>query len=112
MMHNKGIVLSLVKAAIITLLIFSCMPSSKADEVSTLSQKLKDEDPDVRAVEPLIAALKDKNADVRRRAAETLAEIGAPAVEPLLATLNDKDPNVRWWAEVTLEKIKARVIGR
>lgn len=49
---------------------------------------------DPRAVEPLIAALRD-NVWVRRAAAEALVKIGAPAVEPLIAALGDKDSDIR-----------------
>jgi HEAT repeat protein len=48
------------------------------------------------AVEPLIAALKHKDSDVRKVAAEALGEIKDPrAVEPLIAALKDKDSDVR-----------------
>ena len=46
---------------------------------------------DPRAVEPLIAALKDAGWSVRPAAAEALVKIGAPAMEPLIAALKDKD---------------------
>jgi HEAT repeat protein len=42
-------------------------------------------------VEPLIAALKDENSDVRQAAAKALGKIGDPrAVEPLIAALSDE----------------------
>jgi HEAT repeat protein len=44
-----------------------------------------------RAVEFLVAALKDKDIDVRRAATEALGRIGTPATEPLLAALKDVD---------------------
>ena len=48
------------------------------------------------AVEPLIAALKDSDSDVRRAAAETLGKIAdAQAVEPLAVALSDKDEDVQ-----------------
>jgi hypothetical protein len=48
------------------------------------------------AVEPLSAALKDEEWDVRQAAAEALGEIKDPrAVEPLIAALKDKDSDVR-----------------
>ena len=104
MLHNKVVVSHIVKAVVITLLISSCMPSTKADEVDTLIQELKDKDSnvraytakalvgikDARAVEPLIAALKDDSSYVREYASNALGEIGAPAVEPLIAALKDK----------------------
>ncbi len=42
-------------------------------------------------VEPLIAALKDENSNVRGKAALALGQIGAPAVEPLIAALKNND---------------------
>ena len=51
---------------------------------------------DPRAVEPLIAALKDTDKDVRQAAAEALGKIGDPrAVEPLIAALKDAEWHVR-----------------
>jgi len=51
---------------------------------------------DPRAVEPLIAALKDESFSVRKAAAEALGKIGdTRAVEPLSAALKDKDSDVR-----------------
>jgi HEAT repeat protein len=51
------------------------------------------------AMEPLIAALKDKDSkdsDVCQAAAEALGEIKDPrAVEPLIAALKDEDSDVR-----------------
>ncbi len=88
MILNKVMALNFIKAAMITLLIFSYMPSSKADEVSTLIQKLKGKDP-----------------FARRDAAEALVKIGTPAVEPLIAALKDKDPRIRVGAAVALGKI-------
>src|SRR5450759_2332909 len=51
---------------------------------------------DARAVEPLIAALKDESWGVRRAAAEALGQIGdARAAEPLIAALKDPYADVR-----------------
>ena len=58
------------------------------------------------AVEPLIAALKDKNNYVHREAAESLGKIGdIRAVEPLIAALKDWDQDVRYVAVEALGKI-------
>ena len=46
---------------------------------------------DPRAIEPLIAALKDKHSLVSRVAAEALVKIDTPAVDLLIATLNYND---------------------
>ncbi|MEX2720691.1 MAG: HEAT repeat domain-containing protein, partial [Candidatus Wukongarchaeota archaeon] len=58
------------------------------------------------AVEPLIQALKDKDINVRRGAAETLGKIGdARAVEPLTQSLKDGDKDVRRNSTRALGKI-------
>ena len=61
-----------------------------------------------KAVEPLIAALKDKDRKFRRYVAEALGKIKDPrAVEPLIATLRrDKDSLVRRDAARALGRIK------
>jgi len=56
---------------------------------------------DARAVEPLIAALKDRDWFVEY----ALAKIGKPAVEPLIVALKDEDKDVRLIAIGALEKI-------
>jgi hypothetical protein len=53
---------------------------------------------DPRAIEPLIAALKDTSGRVGQSAAVGLAMIGTPAVEPLIAALKDPNPVVRRYA--------------
>ena len=51
---------------------------------------------DAKAVPPLIQALADENARVRRNAAKALGSIGDDAaVEPLVASLGDEDSRVR-----------------
>ena len=51
---------------------------------------------DTAAVEPLIGVLKsDKDASVRRQAAQSLGEIGDPPHGAFLAALNDSDEFVR-----------------
>jgi HEAT repeat protein len=57
------------------------------------------------AVEPLIAALKDGDSDVRQAAAGALGAIGAPAVKPLIAALKDGHKWVRKAAAGALGKI-------
>jgi HEAT repeat protein len=61
------------------------------------------------AMEPLIAALKDKDSkdsDVRQAAAEALGEIKDPrAVEPLIAALKDEVSNVREAAAQALDHL-------
>ena len=56
-------------------------------------------------VELLIAALKDRNSEVRRDAIQALGEIGAPAVTPLIAALKDKREYVRQAAAEALGRI-------
>jgi HEAT repeat protein len=62
------------------------------------------------AVEPLIAALKDRNSGVRKLACEALGKIGdARAVEPLIAASKDAIESVRNSAAEALKQIdKAR----
>jgi len=61
---------------------------------------------DPRAVEPLIAALKDEDSDVRKAAARALGEIKDPrAVEPLIAALEDEELRVRAAAAEALGQI-------
>ena len=65
-----------------------------------------------RAIEPLIAALKDKDWSVRRAAAEALGEIGDPrAVEPLIVVLKDGAWGVRKGAAEALRKIIEKNFG-
>lgn len=61
---------------------------------------------DSRAVEPLIAALGDDGYHVRLDAVVALGELGDPrAVEPLIALLGDESHDVRNNAEYALEKM-------
>jgi HEAT repeat protein len=57
------------------------------------------------AVKPLIQALKDKDIDVRKRAAEVLIGIGKPAVERLIRALKNKDRYVRKYTAWILGEI-------
>ncbi len=61
---------------------------------------------DVRAVEPLIAALRDPFESVCEHAAKALGEIGdARAISPLIAILHDFRPNVSKYAANALAKV-------
>lgn len=61
---------------------------------------------DARAVQPLCAALRDKDVDVRRAAAWALTKIGdVRAVESLRAALKDKESRVRQAAAEALKKL-------
>ena len=127
MLHSKFVALNLVKAAMIALLILSCIPfvgcgkaDKKADEVDMLIQRLKDKNEgvrrmaamalgeikDTRAVEPLIAELKDVDSGARLDAARALGKINdTRALEPLIAELKDDDIGVSREAARALEKI-------
>ena len=62
---------------------------------------------DARAVEPLTAALKDSNADVREQAAFALGQIRAAARSPALgAALKDTNADVREQAVFALGQIR------
>lgn len=62
---------------------------------------------DPRAVDPLIAALRDRNSEVRAEAAEALGKIGdRKAVEPLTALLQDPSHEVRRGAETALSRLR------
>jgi HEAT repeat protein len=68
---------------------------------------------DARAVEPLIACLKDPQWSYRGLAASALGELGdARAVEPLLACLNEPNKAIREGALESLGKLgDARAVG-
>jgi HEAT repeat protein len=68
----------------------------KDDSVRGAAIKALGEIGDSRAVEPLIAVLRDGHGSVRDAAAVALGEIGAPAVEPLIVAL--KTPG--WWFDL------------
>jgi HEAT repeat protein len=62
-----------------------------------------------RAVEPLITALQDPDANVRKAVAEALGSIGDHrAAEPLIAALKDRDLSVRITVVDALKKIGDR----
>jgi len=61
------------------------------------------------AVQPLIAALKDKRWNVRKGAVEVLSQIGGTKIrEPLIATLGDKSQRVRQAVTEALAKMKIK----
>jgi len=61
---------------------------------------------DDRAVEPLLAALKnDETCGVRWKAAEALSKLGTPAVAGLIGALQHEDDDVRWKAAIALGEI-------
>ena len=60
---------------------------------------------DEKAIDQLIATLKDHNKLVRREASTALSRMGEAAVEPLLAILDDEDWRVRGAAAWALGKI-------
>jgi HEAT repeat protein len=61
-------------------------------------------DGDARAVEPVVAALRD-DSGLREFAMRELAKIGDAAVEPLVAALEDEDSGLREFAVKELAKI-------
>ena len=71
-----------------------------AGEAVLEEERVKDE----RVLEPLIGQL--RNDEFNELATEALAEIGQPAVEKLVAALKDKDENVRKQAVIALGRIK------
>jgi HEAT repeat protein len=65
---------------------------------------------DFEAVEPLIMALRD--VQVRERALEALIQIGEAAIDPLVAALQNRNPDVRKLAAGALGRIgDARALG-
>lgn len=68
---------------------------------------------DPRAVEPLIAALKDEMDPVQSSAAKALGKIkDVRAVEPLITALKDENSDVQWEISESLTKITGQVFGR
>src|SRR5207248_1985355 len=67
----------------------------------------------LRAVEPLIGALEDRNPRVREAAARSLGELGHPrAFEPLCRALADRAYPVRVAAAAGLAKVAAAAEAR
>lgn len=100
-LKEKGKVKSLIKL----------LRYKKNDKVRYLATWALMELKDPRAVEPLIAAMKDRDKDVRFGAAEALGNIKDPrAVEPLIAALKDKDAFVGSYVLEELMKIGAAAV--
>ncbi len=73
--------------------------------VEPLAAALKDKNKDPGSVDPLIDALTDKSSEVRKWSAMALGEIGDKrAAQPLVAALKDKDRGVRTKAAEALGK--------
>lgn len=104
----------------ISICFISCALPLRSDSVDQSIRKLKARNPDVRAeaavdlgnnpdpraVVPLISALKDKDSDVRVVVAEALGKIkDRRAVPALLVSLGDSDPGVREVAASALGNI-------
>jgi HEAT repeat protein len=82
----------------------------EADNVRENAARALGQIKDPRAVGPLVKALADDAA--AQEVSVALAAIGKPAVEPLLAALRDKDEGVRSYAATTLGEIKdPRAVG-
>lgn len=64
---------------------------------------------DERAVEPLVAALKDVDSNVRKNATTALIKIGEPAIRPLTLLLKSQDPSVQLHAAIALREIGLRL---
>jgi HEAT repeat protein len=124
-LHDKAkTLLGKAAKATVTLLVALCLSSlayAQADDLNRLIQRLKADSfdrydvtqalkkmRDPRAVEPLIAALRDReSALLRGRSAWALGEIKDPrAVEPLIALLNHWDKYVRMRAAWILGKLQ------
>jgi HEAT repeat protein len=103
----------------------ACSPQA-APVIETKIAALKNDDPsarwqaamalgdakDKRAIEPLVAALSDKDSGVRMEATWALVKFSASAVEPLITALNGDDPNGRMNAAEALGEIgDVRAVG-
>jgi len=124
-LHDKAkTLLGKAAKATVTLLVALCLSSlayAQADDLNRLIQRLKADSfdrydvtqalkkmRDPRAVEPLIAALRDReSALLRGRSAWALGEIKDPrAVEPLITAMKDEDRYVQDHADDALVEIK------
>lgn len=108
------------------LLLSSCflftIGCSQKEDVKSLRKRLSDDRPyirwraasalgqikDIHAIRALITVFKDRNLNVRIKAAEELLKIGKPAAEPLIAALKGENPYVREFAAYTLGEIRDR----
>ena len=94
---TKGDVKGLIKA----------LDYQKDNSVRTAAAEALGKIGDVRAVDPIIAALRDPKWTVSANAAEALGRIGDPrAVGPLKAALKDGSRDVRQAAAVALAQIE------
>jgi HEAT repeat protein len=75
-------------------------------DVRLKAAKILQDVPDPVAVEPLIGALRDKDINIRLRAATALGKIGRPAGKSLVGLLQDPDPEMRRVAVEQLGKIR------
>jgi HEAT repeat protein len=117
-------------AAVVTVLALVCLAvgaSPAAPSVGDLIEQLRNESPFVRvqaaaglgnlgfggraAVADLARALHDPSGNVRRRAAQALAQIGRPAIPALLKALRDPDDDVRGHAAKALAWIGPEASG-
>ncbi len=64
---------------------------------------------DERAIEPLIAALRDLDKTVRKNTTDALTRIGEPAVPMLIPLLGDSETSVRVQAAIALRDIGSRL---
>jgi HEAT repeat protein len=95
-LRNKNNIKGLIKA----------LRKGKSNDVRLHAAKALGDKGDLKAVEPLMAALEDKDWVVRFAAAQALGNIGdKQAVEPLTKALEDTDSQVRHWAAHSLGKI-------
>ncbi len=60
---------------------------------------------DVRAIQPLIQALGDRNTAVQWRSIEALADIGEPALSSLYLAADDDNVDIRWGAKRAIKEI-------
>lgn len=99
-------------------LVFVAAGYGQTNQVSRLIDQMKDKNESksytavqelvkigTPAVEPLIAALKDPNDQVRESAVDVLLRIKDPrAIEPLIAVFKDPKPKIRWGAVGAVEQ--------